>query len=156
MLEPMRSIAPLVRCDPARLERIRLKEKHNDGKANKDKNKDFERPDNSSSFSISVPFRVELAEGYASTPSVPTMPTTPSSSREPTRNTTSEFRANDGYEAKQRIQRSDFDKHIKQDIDLQASKAAKRRRISDEKPTPPPTRVACKNLRTNDKEHQSQ
>ena len=35
-LKPMRSIAPLLRCDPARLERIRQKEKDNKHKANTD------------------------------------------------------------------------------------------------------------------------
>ena len=64
-----------------------------------------------------------------------------------------ELRTNDGCEAKQRIRRSDFEKHIRQDIDLQA---AKRRRTSDEKPNPQPERDARKNLKIEAEGHQSQ
>ena len=84
-----------------------------------------------------------MAEEYRSTSSDHAMPITPPSCREPARSTTSEFRANDGYRVKQRLQRSDFNKQIQRDIELQASNAAKRRKTSDEKPN-----LACKNLKT--------
>ena len=162
MLKPMRSIAPLVRCDPARLERIRLKERYHDEKASKSGKKESEMPAISCPFS--VPFSVELAEGYRSTPSAPTMPTTASTSREPSRSSTSEIRANNGNDAKHRFQRSDFNKIIRHEIDAQASRAAKRRKMVDHsKPDPPPSRDACRNLstestkgKTNDKGDKSQ
>ena len=147
-LKPMRTIAPLLKCDPARLERIRLKEKHNHYKATMNKSDDDEQQvssssSSSSSSSGSLPPRVELAEEYRSTPSGHAMPITPPPSREPTRSNTSEFRANDGYNEKQRNQRSDFNKQIQRDMELQASNAAARRKTSDEKPNP-----ACKILKT--------
>ena len=83
---------------------------------------------------ISPPFfpeGVELAEGYRSAPSAPTMATTTSASREPTRSIISERRANEVYEVKRRSQRNDFNKLIRQDINDQAEKAAKRRKVSD-------------------------
>ena len=117
----MRTIAPLVRCDPARRERIRLKERLN---------KDGEKQMSSSS---SVPLSVELAEECRSAPSAPNTMAT--------RNTTMEFRANEDQKTKQHDKRKDFDEQIQRDIELQASRAAKRRKTSDAKPNP-----ACKNL----------
>ena len=148
-LKPMKSIAPLVRCDPARLERIRIREKLNKHKVNMNDKQDSELPACSGSVPFVFPIGVELAEGYRSTPSAPTMATTTPSSREPTRSDISERRANGVYETKQRSQRSDFNRHIMQDINDQAVRAAKRRKVSDhKKPTPPPTRAACRNSST--------
>ena len=68
------------------------------------------------------------------TNNVPIMPSTASSSHEPSRSTSSDFRANEGDSTRLRIQRSDFNKLIQQDIEAQAISAAKRRRTSQEKP----------------------
>ena len=127
----MRSIAPVLRCDPARLERIRRKERAN---------KEVEMHLSSSS---SGPLSVELAEEYSRTSSA-----THTMARN---STTSEFRANEVQMAKQQINRKDFDKQIQHDIELQASRTAKRRKTSDVEPN-----HARKNLGSIDRVHQDQ
>ena len=104
-LKPMRTIAPVLRCDPARLERIRIKERAN---------KEFEVCLSSSS---SDPMSVELAEEYRSTSSAP--------STMAKRTTNPESRANETQIAKQQFKRKDLDKQIQRDIELQASRPAK-------------------------------
>jgi len=55
----------------------------------------------------------------------------------------------EAHEVKQRSQRDDFNRHIRQAINDQAEKAATRRKVSDhEKPNPIPTRAACRNSST--------
>ena len=121
-LKPMRSIAPLLRCDPARLERIRQKEKDNKYKASTDLNNDGET-------------QVQVDRNNC-TNNVPIMPSTVSSSHEPSTSTSSEFRANEGDSTRQRIQRSDFSKHIQQDIEAQASNAAEKKKDLGEEAKP--------------------
>ena len=166
-LKPMKTLAPQARCDPIRLERIRLKEKCLKDNASKDEKMPSETPANS------FPYHVELAEEYRSTLSDPTMPMTSTPCRGPSRTSFSGKCANDGKDAKvdahrnsmqNRTQRSDFNKFIKQEIHEQASRAAKRRKVSDRStPNPPVPRDACKNSgtesikgKTNDKGKQSQ
>ena len=113
-LKPMRTIAPVLRCDPDRLERIRIKERAN---------KEFEVHLSSSS---SDPRSVELAEEYRSISSA--------TSTMAKSTATPRSRANEFQTAKQQLKRKDFDKQIQQDIALQASRPAKKMRTSDAKP----------------------
>jgi len=116
-LKPMRSIAPVLRCDPARLERIRHKERAN---------KEVEMHVSGSS---SRPFDVELAEEYGSTSSA--HHTMAESS------TTSKFRANTDDSKRQRNSRKYFNKLIMMDVEAQA---AKRRNTSpQDRPNPAST-----------------
>ena len=126
----MRSIAPLLRCDPARLERIRSKQRASE---------EIEMRMRGSS---SIPFSVELAGEYRSTPPAPHIMAE--------RTTTLEPRANEGQINKEHLKRKAFDTQIRKDIQQQASRATKRMRASDVKPEP---MHANKNLEHADREH---
>ena len=125
-------MAPVVRCDPEMLERIRLKERT------------YKDDETHMSSSSSNPLRVELAEEYRSTSSAhQTMAIS---------STTSESRANDGRINKEHLKRKAFDMQIRQNIQQQASRATKRMRANDVKPEP---MHANKNLEHVEREHQN-
>ena len=113
-LKPMRTLAPILRCDPQRLERIRCKEK-----ANKETAQHL-------SSSSRDPMGVELAEEYRSTPSAASI-----MARSPTIQLS---RANEIQITKDNLKRKDFDKQIQQDIERQAARPGKTTRTCEERP----------------------
>ena len=108
----MRSVAPALRCDPAMLKRVKLKQKAN-------KEMEIERRERGSS---STPLSVELAAEYRSTPADHIM----AASR-----TSVETRANDSRTTENRLKREEFDKQLQQDILMQASRSAKRMKYAE-------------------------
>jgi len=113
-LKPMRTLAPILRCDPQRLERIRCKEK-----ANKETAQHL-------SSSSRDPMGVELAEEYRSTPSAASI-----MARSPTIQLS---RANEIHTTKDNLKRKDFDKQIQRDIERQAARPGKTTRTCEERP----------------------
>lgn len=152
-LKPMRSIAPLLRCDPARLERIRARQRAN---------KEIEmRMKGSSSSSVQreeskfVP--VDAVNGLPSNFVAPELDDGftelewPELSEKVTSRHPIEPRANEDHIDKKHFDRKAFDTQLQQDILHQASRATKRMRTADMKPRP---MHANMNLEHADREHQ--
>ena len=114
-LKPMRSVAPVLRCNPAMLKRIRLKQKAN-------KEMETEKRVRGSS---STPPSVELAAEYRSTPADHIM----AASR-----TSGETRANEGCTTENHLKRREFEEQLHQDILMQASRSAKRMKYAEMNP----------------------
>ena len=112
-LKPMRSVAPDLRCDPAMLKRIKLKQKAN-------KEMEIEKRERGSS---STPTSVELAAEYRSTPADHIMAARSHFHRN--------FARTRSRTTENHLKREEFDKQLHQDILLQASRSAKRMKYAE-------------------------
>ena len=127
MLKPMRTIAPLVRCDPRRLERIRAKQLHYQNAQSQ-----------ASSSGISPQMLARKRVSAGSSPSNELGPTPDerneravSNPDRPNERAVFTPRAKGDQVALKQLRRKDFNEQIRCDIELQAQKTAKRRRTSE-------------------------